>query len=132
MGKSVESGKEEFMLRPQVAYASQSERLRASMAANAITHGQTVRADLENVEVSTKAYSRDLVFFCRLRGLRVNQTVRLGDGGPLPREVVLHGLAVTREGFYHIRNALLTSNGQIEVAVDDQSAVVLSEPAVSW
>jgi hypothetical protein len=95
------------------------------MAAEAITHGETVRADIEHVEVSRKADpARELAFFCRMRGLKVKEIVRPGDGQPLPAEVVLHGLTVEREGFYDIRNALIASNGRIEVTVDDRSEVV--------
>jgi hypothetical protein len=111
-------------MRPEVASVSQTERLRAAMAASAITHGQTVRADIERVEVSTKAYAKALVYFCGIHGVRIRETVRPGDGGPLPADVALAGLDVDGEGFYDIRNALISSNGRIQIALDDQSRVV--------
>ncbi|MBI4420047.1 MAG: hypothetical protein HY560_04410 [Gemmatimonadetes bacterium] len=115
------------MLWPEVAQPSQTERLRESLAASAITHGQAVRADLSYVEVSRKVYPRELVFFCRMRGLRINETIVPGDGDPLPPAVVVRGLAVDTEGFYNIRNALIISNGRIEVIVDGESKVALAE-----
>lgn len=111
-------------MRPEVANVSQTDRLRAAMAASAITHGQTVRADIERVEVSAKAYDRALVYFCGIHGVRVRETVQAGDGGALPLEVAVTGLAVDGEGIYDIRNALITSNGRIQVAVDDRTRVV--------
>lgn len=111
-------------MRPEVTNVSQTERLRAAMAASAITHGQTVRADIERVEVSTKAYDKALVYFCGIHGVRVRETVQAGDGGPLPADVAVTGLAVEHEGIYDIRNALISSNGRIQVALDDRSRVV--------
>lgn len=111
-------------MRPEVADVSQTERLRSAMTSSAISHGQTVRADIERVEVSTKAYARALVFFCGIHGVRVRETVRAGDGGPLPPQVALKGLSVDHEGIYDIKNALITSNGRIEIAVDEKSSVV--------
>lgn len=111
-------------MRPAVGAVSQTERLRSAMAASSITHGQTVRADIERVEVSTKAYARALVYFCAIHGVKVRETVQAGDGGPLPAEVAVLGFEVDREGVYDIRNALITSNGRIQIALDQQSRVV--------
>jgi len=83
-----------------------------------------VRADIERVEVSTKAYARALVYFCGIHGVKVRETVQAGDGGPLPVEVAVAGLEVDREGIYDIRNALISSNGRIQIAVDGRSRVV--------
>ncbi|HEV8355225.1 MAG TPA: hypothetical protein VGQ17_00490 [Gemmatimonadales bacterium] len=120
------------MLRPEVASVSQQDRLRAVMARDAITHGQTVRADIEHVEVSRKFHGKELVFFCGIQGLRVRETVRPGDGHPLPDEVAVTGLAVEREGLYNVRNALISSNGRIEVTLDDRSRVVPVNRLTTW
>lgn len=111
-------------MRPEVADVSQTERLRWAMTSSAISHGQTVRADIERVEVSTKAYAKALVFFCGIHGVRVRETVRARDGEPLPPQVAVKGLSVDHEGIYDIKNALITSNGRIEIAVDEKSTVV--------
>jgi len=111
-------------MRPEVANVSQTERLRTAMAASAITHGQTVRADIERVEVSTKSYAKPLVYFCGISGVRVRETVQAGDGKALPGDVAVTGLSVDGEGFYDIHNALIRSNGKIEVVMDDASRVV--------
>lgn len=109
---------------PEVASVSQTERLRSAMAASRITHGQEVRADIERVEVSSKSYARPLVYFCGVAGVTVRQTVTAGDGKPLPADVEVTGLKVDGEGFYDIHNALIRSNGRIEVMLDDASRVV--------
>jgi hypothetical protein len=111
-------------MRPEVADVSQTERLRSAMTGSAISHGQTVRADIDRVEVSTRAYDKVLVFFCGIHGVRVRETVRAGDGEPLPPHVTITGLSVDREGIYDIKNALISSNGRIEISLDDQSSVV--------
>jgi hypothetical protein len=94
------------------------------MAARSITHGQTVRADLEHVEVSAKAGGPPIVYFCGIHELTVRETVAPGDGGRLPLEVEVRGLRVGQEGFYNIENALITSNGKVDIVVDRESRVV--------
>ena len=111
-------------MRPEVANVSQTERLRSAMAASNISHGQEGRADIERVEVSTKSYARPLVYFWGVSGVRVRQTVQAGDGKALPADVDVAGLAVDGEGFYDIHNALIRSNGRIQVVLDDASRVV--------
>src|SRR5262245_32815669 len=112
------------MLQPQVVPASQTDRLRSAMTSRSVSHGQTVRADLEHVEVSYRGAPREAVYFCGLRNLTVNRTIQPGDGLPLPAEVAVEGLRVPAEGFYTIRNARISSNGRIEIAVDQESDVV--------
>jgi hypothetical protein len=114
------------MVRPAVGSVSQTERLVAAMNARAISHGQTVRADIEHVEVSAKMRAEHLVHFCGLRGVKVHETIAAGDGGPLPAEVVVNGLEVEREGVYDIQNALVSSNGKIDITIDNQSKVTPS------
>jgi hypothetical protein len=118
---------EAHMLHPEVTPLSQTNRLRGALAGHAITHGQTVRGDIERVEVSGKILSRMLLFFCHMRGVRIRHQVQPGDGGTLPADVVVHGLEVEREGVYDIRNALITSNGRIEVTIDRESRVIPSD-----
>jgi len=109
---------------PEVANVSQTERLRSAMVASNISHGQEVRADIERVEVSTKSYAKPLVYFCGVSGVRVRETVQSGDGRPLPATVDVTGLTVDGEGFYDIHNALIRSNGRIQVVLDEASRVV--------
>lgn len=111
------------MLHPEVAPTSQAERLRSAMLAKAITHEQAVRADFDHVEVSARGGARELVYFCTMSPLIVRETIHVGDGAPLPQDVVVTGLAVEREGLYDVRNALIRSNGRIEVVIDEQTNV---------
>jgi hypothetical protein len=104
---------------------SQPHRLRERMEEAAVSHGQTVRADLRSVRVSALAGSPNgQIFFCNMAPLRIRELVQGGDGGPLPQEVTLGGLMVPSPGSYDILNAQLTSNGQLQVEVDEQSQVV--------
>jgi hypothetical protein len=112
------------MLHAGVGVLSQPERLVGAMAAKSITHGQTVRVDLEHVEVSAKAGGPPVIYFCGIHELSVRETLAPGDGGGLPPEVVVRGLGVGKEGFYDIQNALITSNGKIDIIIDRQSRVV--------
>ena len=111
------------MLHPEVAPTSQSERLRSAMTAKSITHEQAVRADFDHVEVSARGGVRELVYFCTMSPLVVRETIQAGDGAPLPLEVVVQGLNVEREGLYDVRNALIRSNGRIELVIDEKTTV---------
>ena len=111
------------MLHPEVAPLSQTERLRSAMLSKAVTHNQAVRADFDHVEVSARGGPREVVYFCTIGPLTIREVVLPGDGAPLPQEVVVEGLAVEREGFYDIRNALVRSNGRIEVVIDGSTEV---------
>src|SRR5204862_6862440 len=75
------------MVQPLVGAVSQSERLVGALAARSVTHGQTVRADVEHVEVSGKAGGGPLVYFCGIHELTIRETLAPGDGGGLPAEV---------------------------------------------
>ena len=41
-------------------------------------------------------------------------------------EVVVNGLEVEREGVYDIQNALVSSNGKIDITIDNESKVTPS------
>lgn len=116
------------MVRAEVGSSSQPERLVAAMADSAITHGQTVRGDVERVSVAVGS-DTPLVFFCGVRRVTVRRTIEAGDGAPLPDDVVMEGLEVDTEGTYDIRNALITSNGRVVVSIDALSTVTPSGTA---
>ncbi len=111
------------MVRPRVGAASQTERLVAQMGGKAMTHGQTVRADLARLRVSSSVGGIPLLYFCNLRDLAIRELIDPGDGGPLPAEVAVEGLDVEEDGIYDIRNAVISSNGRISVIVDERSKV---------
>jgi hypothetical protein len=119
-------------MQPRVMAYSQTYRLRERMAEAAIGHGQEVRADLPGIRVTAEMAdwrsapepSAGAIFFCTMGSIRVREVLALGDGRPLPIEVVLEGLVVPGPGTYDILNALVHSNGSLQVRVDSATQVV--------
>ena len=119
-------------MEPRVMAHSQTYRLRERMAEAAIGHGQEVRADLPGIRVtahmadwrSAPDPSVGVIFFCTMGSIRVREVLAPGDERPLPREVVLEGLAVPEPGTYDVINALVHSNGTLRVRVDSATQVV--------
>jgi hypothetical protein len=119
-------------MQPRVIAHSQTYRLRERMAEAAIGHGQEVRADLPGIRVTAEIadFRRapdpgvGAIFFCTMGSIRVREVLATGDGRPLPSEVVLEGLVVPGPGTYDILNALVHSNGALQVRVDATTQVV--------
>lgn|SRR5882724_140753 len=111
---------------------SQPERLRERMEKAAVQHGQEIRADLPGIRVLAGARNwlrpRDPrwgeVFFCTMGPVRVREVANPGDERPLPTRVILEGLAVPDAGTYDLLNALVQSNGNLRVIVDQATRVV--------
>ena len=119
-------------MEPRVFAHSQSYRLRERMSDAQIRHGQEIRADLPGIRVTAALggwqTSPDpnigTIFFCTMGRIRIREVLNQGDGDPLPREVILDGLAVPGPGTYDILNALVHSNGSLRVQVDSATRVV--------
>ncbi|HEV8177937.1 MAG TPA: hypothetical protein VGP44_09645 [Gemmatimonadales bacterium] len=47
-----------------------------------------------------------------------------GDGRPLPANAIVEGLVVPRTGTYDLLNALVQSNGDLRLIVDEGTRVV--------
>jgi hypothetical protein len=109
-----------------------------------VRHGTDVRVDLPGVRVMAFADSwfssitgaffnaptssrEGEVFFCNMGRIRVHETLVEGDDHPLPSTVILEGLKVNESGVYDIMNALVRSNGDIRVFVDDRAKVVAAQ-----
>ena len=108
-----------------ITLQSQSFRLRERMQEANISHGQEIRADLPNIRVVALAGGGEgQALFCNMGPIRVRETLNRGDGGPLPIEVTLEGLRVASPGTYDILNALVSSNGNLRLVVDEQASVV--------
>ena len=118
---------------------SQTYRLRQRVEEANIRHGQEVRADLPNVRVTTFSSApaswfdrirgvdpepRAEVFFCNMGSIAIREVLETGDDRPLPATVILEGLAVSESGIYDLRNALVKSNGDLRVVVDNATQVV--------
>jgi hypothetical protein len=108
-----------------VTLQSQSFRLRERMEEANISHGQEIRADLPNIRVVALAGGgAGQALFCTMGSIRVREILNRGDERPLPTDVMLEGLRVSGSGSYDILNALVSSNGNLRVVVDDQTSVV--------
>ena len=115
----------------RVTAQSQSYRLRERMQEANISHGQEIRADLPNVRVLALAGGTEAqTLFCNMGPIRVREILNRGDEGPLPTDVTLEGLQVSASGVYDILNALVGSNGNLRLVVDDQTKVVPAEQVV--
>ena len=68
--------------------------------------------------------SKGEVFFCNMGAIRVRKVTIAGDGRPLPNEAIVEGLNVAGDGTYDLLNALVRSNGNLHVIVDEVSQVV--------
>ena len=112
----------------RVTSQSQPFRLRERMEEAKVFHGQEVRADLPNVRVTALARSGEgQALFCNIGPIRVRDVLHRGDNQPLSTDVTLRGLEVPISGTYDILNARVSSNGDIELVVDDKTWLV---PAV--
>lgn len=96
---------------------SQPHVLRQRMREENMTHGQTVTATLSPVRLES-APDRMVLYFCPMRSIEVLNVMSDGDGGNIPIEAKVEGLTVPEnfeDGFYTLKNVMLTSNGTIQV-----------------
>jgi hypothetical protein len=108
-----------------VTLQSQSFRLRERLEEANISHGQEIRADLPNIRVVALAGGgAGQALFCTMGPIRINEILSRGDECPLPTDVTLEGLRVSSSGAYDILNALVSSNGNLRLVVDDKTRVV--------
>jgi hypothetical protein len=115
----------------RVTSQSQPFRLKERMEEANISHGQEIRADLPNIRVLALAGGRDAqVLFCTLGRIRVREILNRGDDRALPTDVSVEGLHVSTSGAFDILNALVSSNGDIRLVVDDQTRVVRAASVV--
>jgi hypothetical protein len=116
----------------RVTASSQVHRLRERMEEAEVRHGQEVRADLPGVRVSayatarfgTRQSDRGEVFFCTMGPIRLRRVTIDGDGEALPYNALVQGLNVADAGTYDLVNALVRSNGDLRIIVDEVTEVV--------
>jgi hypothetical protein len=129
-------------MEPRVFAHSQTYRLRERMTEADIRHGQEVRADLTGIRVTAAAEHWRIpaeanigaIFFCTMGPIRIREVMTEGDADPLPREVILDGLAVPEPGTYDILNAIVHSNGSLLVRVDENTTILQRtlSPDLPW
>lgn len=112
-------------MKARITSQSQTFRLIERMEEAKVYHGQEIRADLPNVRVTALAGGKEgHIFFCTMGPIRVREILNRGDNRPLPSNVAVAGLAVPASGSYDILNALVCSNGDLRLVVDDKTRVV--------
>jgi hypothetical protein len=97
-----------------------------------IRHGQEVRADLTGIRVTADAEGwrttaeprKGIIFFCTMGAIKIREVTASGDGEPLPTEAVVEGFVVPQPGTYDILNALIHSNGALQLRVDSATQIV--------
>ena len=96
-----------------------------------ISHGQEIRADLPNIRVLALAGGRAAqILFCTLGRIWVREILNRGDDRALPTDVSVEGLHVSTSGAFDILNALVSSNGDIRLVVDDKTRIVRAASVV--
>jgi len=116
----------------RVTANSQAYRLKERMEEAEVRHGQEIRADLPGIRVRASAgawlgglqVGKGEVFFCNLGPIRLRRITIDGDGKTLPNQALLQGLHDAAEGTYDLVNALVRSNGDWRVIVDEVTEVV--------
>ena len=111
-----------------VTNMSQANVLASRMQQAKITHGQTVRADIENVRIRTVGPEREpVLYFCDTKRVKIKSEINTGDGGELPTQSVkLDGLETKGTGYFDLKNVLITSNGSLEVTADKETKLALA------
>ena len=102
---------------------SQPHVLRQRMREENMSHGQTVTANLSPVRLES-APDRMILYFCPMKSIEVLRVMTDGDGGNIPVEAKVDGLTTPEnfeDGFYTLKNVVLTSNGTIQVRATEDT-----------
>lgn len=102
---------------------SQPHVLKRRMQEEQLTHAQTVTASISPVRLESYP-DKMVLYFCPMKNIEILKTIAAGDGGGLPAEVRLEGLAVPKNfqpGLYTLKNVVLTSNGTMQVIGSEQT-----------
>jgi hypothetical protein len=118
----------------RVTANSQAYRLKERMEQAEVRHGQEIRADLPGIRVrasggawlSARQGDKGDVFFCTMGSIRLRRIAIEGDEKALPHDARVQGLNVPAEGTYDLINALVRSNGDLRIIVDEVTEVVRS------
>jgi hypothetical protein len=118
----------------RVTANSQAYRLKERMEQAEVRHGQEIRADLPGIRVRASAGAwlsrregdKGEVFFCNMGAIRLRRITIEGDEKSLPNAARVQGLNVAAEGTYDLVNALVRSNGDLRVIVDEVTQVTHS------
>jgi len=103
---------------------SQPHVLQQRMKEEKLTHGETVTANISPVRLEN-AYGKMVMYFCPMQTIEILKHTTPGDGGNIPIQATVEGLAVPdtqKPGLYTLKNVQLTSNGTIQVLATAKTA----------
>ena len=96
---------------------SQPHVLQQRMKEEHLSHGETVTVNISPVRLEN-AYGKMVMYFCPMQTIEILKHTTPGDGGNIPIQATVDGLAVPamqKPGLYTLKNVQLTSNGTIQV-----------------
>lgn len=96
---------------------SQPHVLQQRMKEEKLTHGETVTVNISPVRLEN-AYGKMVMYFCPMQTIEILKHTTPGDGGNIPIQATVDGLAVPgaqKPGLYTLKNVQLSSNGTIQV-----------------
>jgi hypothetical protein len=96
---------------------SQPHVLQQRMKEEKMSHGETVTANISPVRLEN-AYGKMVMYFCPMQSIEILDHSLPGDGGNIPIQATVDGLAVPgnqKPGLYALKNVQLSSNGTIQV-----------------
>ena len=108
---------------------SQPNVLQQRMKEGKLTHGETVTANLSPVRLESYP-GKMVMYFCPMKSIEVLETVCKGDGGDIPSQAKVEGLAIPdnyKSGFYKLKNVVLTSNGTMQLTATNETAWEFAE-----
>jgi hypothetical protein len=97
---------------------SQPHVLRQRMQEENMTHGETITATISPVRLERNYRNEAVLYFCPMDKIEVLRKTTEGDGGNLPVNATIKGLAVPEDyhsGLYRLCNVEVTSNGTMQV-----------------
>lgn len=119
-GKPVESVKTTPVV---ITSYSQPHVLQQRMKEEMLTHGETVTANISPVRLEN-AYGKMVMYFCPMQTIEVLKQTTPGDGGNIPIQAIVDGLAVPdnqKPGLYTLKNVQISSNGSIQVTATSKT-----------
>jgi hypothetical protein len=103
---------------------SQPHVLQQRMKEEKLTHGETVTVNISPVRLEN-AYGKMVMYFCPMQSIEILNHSTAGDGGNIPIQATVDGLAVPnnqKPGLYTLKNVKLSSNGTIQVTATSKTA----------
>lgn len=96
---------------------SQPHVLQQRMKEEKLSHGERIKANISPVRLENWN-DKVIMYFCPLQTIDIKLITETGDGGPIPDDASLKGLAVPKDikpGLYTLNNVELFSNGMMQV-----------------